>query len=131
MAYVSAVIYCDAAVPARGCWTVVNAFDILEFPEFPAAHPGWEVLVGVSDVFNTAGIDLEVEVMDPEAEVQGLPRAVIYYDVDTLVPNRLLNRVWKRFHTGEVEIARAGKLDVRLLLDGNLEQVGTIHVKEA
>jgi hypothetical protein len=128
--YISALICCDAAVLSRGHWTWVNAFDALDFPDFPARHPGWDVMIGISDLVDES-VDIELEIADPELEAENQPGALVYYDTSTLERSRLHTRAWQRFHTGEVEIVRPGMLDVRVTLAGKFVEVSTIHVREA
>jgi hypothetical protein len=129
MANITAMVYCDAAVLSRGYWTLVNAFDALDFPEFPATHPGWDVMLGVSDLVAET-MDIEVEIVDPELEVEDEPGALIYYDTDVLERSHRQRRAWQRFHTGRVEIVRPCVMDVRVSLAGKFAELGTIRVRE-
>lgn len=129
MADISAMVYCDTAVLSRGQWTLVNTFDSLDFPQFPAKHSGWDVMIGVSDLLAEA-LDIEVEIVDPELELEDKPGALVYYDLDELIRSDPFTRIWQRFHTGPVEIVRPCVLDVRVSLAGSYEELGTIQVRE-
>jgi hypothetical protein len=117
-------------VLSRGLWTLVNAFDFLEFQGFPAVHSGFDVVVVLSDVRGSGEAGIELEIIDFEAELEDALNAALWFDALEVELSPKLSREWLRFRTGEITFPRAGVYEIRVLKDGELVETGTIRVQE-
>jgi hypothetical protein len=131
MAQVSTLISCDAAVFTRGLWSFVNIFEELSFAKFPASHPGWDVVICLSDLRGSREAIVEAEIVAFQPELDDALNAGVWSDSAGIELTPQLSREWLRFRTGEVTLRHAGLHEVRVFVDGKLLQVGTILIREA
>ncbi len=131
MAYVTALVCCDSAVNARGLWSLVNTFDQFEMPSFPAVHPGWDILLVLTDLRGSGERLVEMELVDFHAELDDAANAVLWYDAVGVETSPQLSREWLRFSPRDVRFGQAGVHELRVSLDEELIRSATLHVREA
>ncbi len=129
MAEVAALIICDSAVLTRGLWTLVNAFDELYFDEFPATHPGFDVITVLKDMKGQETMDIELESVDFLEELDNAANAVVWYDMVEVQAERTPRKEWLRFRTKEVSFNQPGVFEIRVLLNGEILETGAIRAR--
>ncbi|MCG3184615.1 MAG: hypothetical protein ICCCNLDF_02743 [Planctomycetes bacterium] len=131
MAQVFALVTCDTAVLSRGMWTLVNAFDELFFDEFPAVHPGFDVMVGLKDLRGVGATDIDLELVDFRMELDDAANAVVWYDMVEIAAAPPLRREWIRFRTKDVRFPHPGIYEIRVLENGEIIETGAIRVRQS
>jgi hypothetical protein len=129
MAQVKALVCCDVAVYLRGQWSLLNVFDALEFSDFPAEHPGWDVLVALADLRGTGEAEVAIEIADLEKEIVEPGTGRLFHHVQTVDLTGRPTREWLRFATDAARFEEPGLLEIRAFLDDELLETGTLWVR--
>ncbi|MCA8913309.1 MAG: hypothetical protein KDB82_16545 [Planctomycetes bacterium] len=107
----------------------MNAFDELVFDSFPAVHPGFDVMVVMSDLLSLEEIGIELEIVDFRRELDDAANAVVWYDMIGIEGTSQLKKEWIRFRTGQVTFRQPGIHEIRVLLNGRILETGTLQVR--